>query len=163
MIRALATKSADPSFKNVHRLGFKSYVATVRDALVNAREKVVVVTPFMDQSGIELLEESWQTRVNDASWEVYVRTASAGLKRTAEKLGWELYEYPELADSGMHAKVVSIDKDRVIVGSMNLLRRSMYSNLEIGVDVTDDPLVAKMIRLEGWLQEVSEKVKPKQS
>jgi len=162
LIRALATKSADPSFKNLHRLGFRSYVATVRDAMVNAKEKVVVVTPFMDQSGIELLEESWRTRANDASWEVYVRSANASLRKTAEKLGWKLFEYPEAADSGMHAKFVSIDKDRVIIGSMNLLRRSMYSNLEIGVDITEDPLVAKMIRLEGWLQEVSVRVRPQE-
>lgn len=161
MIRPLATKSADPSFKNVHRLGFGSYVATVREALVNARSKVVVITPFIDNAGIDLVQESWETRsAKNSEWEIYVRSANARLQRLASRCGWELYEYPVGGDAGMHAKIVSTDDRRLILGSMNLLSRNMYTNLELGVEVTDDPIVYRLSRLENWLRDASRRRVP---
>lgn len=157
LIRPLATRSADRSFKNIHSLGFASYVATVREALTNANESVVVVTPFLDSDGIDLLEESWTNRVHDASWDVYVRTASPRLMQKAAKMEWRVFEYRGDKDSGMHAKIVSVDDNRLILGSMNLINKNMYSNLEIGVDITDDPIVRKIKHLENWLQEACER------
>lgn len=156
LIKPLATKSADPSFKNVHRLGFASYVATVREALVNARTKAVIVTPFIDDAGIDFLRESWETRsAKDCEWEVYVRSVEGKLERMASKYKWKLYEYPVAGDAGMHAKIVSIDDQRLILGSMNLLKRNMYTNLELGIEVSEDPIVWKLSKLENWLKEAS--------
>ena len=55
----------------------------------------------------------------------------------------------------MHAKVISIDDNRAILGSMNFLHKSMYSNLELGVDITDDPIIKKLTRLEFMLKQAS--------
>jgi phosphatidylserine/phosphatidylglycerophosphate/cardiolipin synthase-like enzyme len=156
LIKPLATKSEDPSFKNVHRLGFASYVATVREALVEARSKAVIVTPFIDDAGIDFLQECWSNRLGkDCSWEVYVRSVDRRLEKLASKNAWQLYEYPSAGDAGMHAKVVSADEQRVILGSMNLLSRNMHTNLELGVDISDDPIVWKLNRLETWLKKAS--------
>jgi phosphatidylserine/phosphatidylglycerophosphate/cardiolipin synthase-like enzyme len=124
---------------------------------VNARESAVVVTPFIDSGGIELLEESWDTRTNDARWQIFVRKTSGRLIESARRRGWGLFEYDTQGQSGMHAKIVSIDNERLILGSMNLLKRNMYSNLEIGVEIRDDPIIRKMRRLESWLEEACDR------
>lgn len=156
LIRPLATRSADPYFRNVHTLGFGSYVANVREALVTAKNSAVVVTPFIDDAGVKFLSECWSNRMgNDAKWEVYVRKADSTLVDLASKNGWRLFEYPSAGDAGMHAKVVSTDGKRLILGSMNLLNRNMYRNLELGVDIRDDPIVWKLGKLENWLKRAS--------
>lgn len=156
LIKPLATRSADKAFSSVHRLGFASYVADVREALVQARESVSVVTPFIDDAGIEFLNEAWRDRSNEVSaWELYVRDCPAGLRSVARRNGWQVYSYPGAEKFGMHAKVVSVDSNRVILGSMNLIKKNMYSNLELGVDITDDPIVNRLARLKYKLQRVS--------
>jgi hypothetical protein len=137
-------------------LGFASYVATVREALVGVRSKAVIVTPFIDHAGIDFLQECWSNRsTKECAWEIYVRTVDRRLEKLASKNGWRLYEYPSAGDAGMHAKVVSTDEKRVILGSMNLLNRNMYTNLELGVDISEDPIVWKLAKLESWLREAS--------
>lgn len=131
-------------------------MATVREALVNAQSKAVVVTPFIDDAGINLLKESWEARSSrECDWEIYVRSAGERLERLASKCNWRLYEYPVTGEAGMHAKIVSVDNRRVILGSMNLLNRNMYTNLELGVDIVEDPIVWRLSRLESWLKQAS--------
>lgn len=43
---------------------------------------------------------------------------------------------------------------------MNLLKRNMYSNLELGVDISDDEIIGKLSRLEYKLQRASKLVTP---
>ncbi|GEM_PF-5063520 len=156
LIKPLATRSKDPYFRNVHTLGFGSYVANVREALVTAKNSAVVVTPFIDNAGIKFLHECWSNRSSpDVKWEVYVRSADSALVELASKNSWRLFEYPSAGDAGMHAKVISTDGERLILGSMNLLNRNMYTNLELGVDIRDDPIVWKLGKLENWLKKAS--------
>ena len=159
MIRLLATKSADVKFRNVHDLGFDSYVATVRDLLVNSSGLVVVITPFMDSEGERLLEEAWRERPHDrGEWHIYVRSAREELRRKARAHGWKLFEYcEEASDHGMHAKIVA-SSDRVIVGSMNLWRTSLYTNLEVGVETDDPTIVHQIMQMESWLMKASSRV-----
>ena len=161
LIRPLATRSADSGFGSVHRLGFASYVADLREAMEPAEHSVSVVTPFIDDAGIEFLNEAWKDRCMETStWEIYVRDCPPKLRSTARRNGWEVYNYPSGERYGMHAKLVSIDDRRVILGSMNLIKKNMYSNLELGVDISDDPIVNKLARLEYKLQRASKLVSP---
>lgn len=160
LIRPLATKSADPAFRNVHTLGFGSYVSAVRQALVTAEDNVVIITPFIDGAGTKLLAESWEARVTDeVSWEIYVRKVSPSLRAVIKDKPWRVFEYSGGESFGMHAKVISADNRTAILGSMNLLRMNMYSNLELGLEIKNGPVVRKISKLEYWLQKASTELK----
>lgn len=161
MSRLLATRSADPRFKNVHSLGLGSYIARTRELLCSARATVTVVSPWIDRDGIRFLLECWEDREHhDAEWNLFVRRADRPLVQAARDKAWRLHQYERLPASrgppfGMHAKLVLADEAAAAVGSMNLLRASLYSNLEIGVDVDDRVMARQLARVAARLEDVS--------
>lgn len=165
MIRLLATRSADARFKNVHSLGVGSYIARTRELLCSARSTATVVSPWIDEEGIRLLIECWDARdSSDVQWRLFVRQVDRPLARAARGKPWKLYQYQRSPAEGgppfgMHAKVVLADEDAAAVGSMNLLRASLYSNLEVGADLQDRVMARQLARLVYWLQTVSTNVK----
>lgn len=119
------------------------------------KTRQVVITPYIDSAGIQLLKEAWDVRINrSAVWEIYVKSPLIGLKSLSQR-PWKIFEYPASQSFGMHAKVILVDEKTVILGSMNLLKRSMYSNLELGAEISDDPIVRQISRLHYWLRRSS--------
>lgn len=163
MNRLLATKSADPRFRNIRLLGFASYVGAVRSLLMSSRRSAAVVTPFIDEFGVELLCDAWDSgNGGGRAWSIFVRDADDCLVQAAREREWKLYSYrPETGSRGqygVHAKLVSIDGRRAVVGSMNLIRRNLYSNLELGVEFDDPELLWRIGRLVRAFSRVSDAV-----
>ena len=160
MTQLLATTSADQRFRNVHALGFGSYDAHVRDTLCNAKERVCVITPFIDGHGAKFLQEACDSRSSKtAEWNIYVRNLTDELRNIINDKPWNVFEYVapphSLPPYGMHAKIVLADRDVAILGSMNLIRTNMHTNLEVGVQLDTKTEIEKIIRLEYSLQEAS--------
>ncbi len=163
MSRLVATKSADVQFHNIHALGFGSYVGSVRSLLMSSQESATVVTPFIDETGLTLLCDAWDVSPRrDRTWSVFVRNVDRDLAEEARRRGWELYSYQQPPDSreefGLHAKLVTVDGTRAVVGSMNLLRRNLHSNLELGVELDDSKMLWRIGRLVRALRRASEAI-----
>jgi hypothetical protein len=165
VIRVLATRSADQRFKNVHSLGLGSYIGRTREVLCGVREHATVISPWIDLDGIRFLLECWDERESeDARWDLFVRQVDAPLIRAARGKNWGLYQYQRNPGEGrvpygMHAKIVLGDDKVATIGSMNLLKASLYSNLEIGVDVREPALARQLSRVAYWLERVSTQCK----
>lgn len=161
MIRLLATRSADGRFKNIHSLGLGSYIGRTRELLCGTREHATVISPWIDQDGIRFLLECWEDRLSeDVRWDVFVRQIDAPLLRAARGKEWGLHQYQRVQGEGavaygMHAKLVIADNEAAAIGSMNLLKASLYSNLEIGIDLRELTLVRQLSRVAYWLEGVS--------
>src|SRR5438128_2204932 len=148
MNRLVATKSEDRNFHNIHTLGFASYIGAVRSLLMSSQQSAAVVSPWIDDSGLSLLCDAWDTsseKNRTRTWSVFVRNVDSELAAEARKRKWKLYSYEQPPGSenefGLHAKLITVDGRRAIVGSMNLIRRNLHSNLELGVELED----AKML------------------
>lgn len=61
----------------------------------------------------------------------------------ADKSMWEISTSPH-AYLGLHAKLYTIDRERVLLGSVNLDPRSKYINTEIGLTITSQRLAAEV-------------------
>ncbi len=165
MNRLVATKSGDRRFHNIHLLGFASYIGAVRSVLLSCEESATIVTPFIDDAGIDLLCEIWSdSRNKEGTWSIFVRDTSGRLLEEAAKRNWELYSYSPSESSGeeygLHAKLVSVDGERAVVGSMNLLRRNLYSNLELGVELETPEMLWRLERLIRAFRRVGKRASP---
>ena len=95
----------------------------------SARRRVVAVTPFVSEVGLELL-----CRASSRGARVVLVTTpetAHSLRARAVECGIEL-----LAIEGLHAKVYSVD-GRVLTGSLNLTSGGLRSNIEILIDFGD--------------------------
>ena len=95
----------------------------------SAKGRVVAVTPFVSDTGLELL-----CRASSRGARVVLVTTpetAQSLRARASECGIEL-----LVIEGLHAKVYSVD-GRVLTGSLNLTSRGLRSNIEILVDLGD--------------------------
>lgn len=152
MNRLVATKSADRKFHNIHALGFASYVGAVRSLLMSSQRSAAIVTPFMDESGLALLCDAWDASPKrDRTWSIFIRNVDGELTAEARKRDWRLYSYEQSPRSenghGLHAKLVSVDGRRAVIGSMNLIERNLHSNLELGVELEDPNMIWRIGRL----------------
>ena len=163
MNRLVATKSADLRFHNIHSLGFASYVGATRSLLMSSKKSASIVTPFIDELGVRLLCEAWDSsKREDRLWSVFVRAPDDQLIEPARERGWKVYSYsPEPKtdlEYGLHAKLVMVDEERAIVGSMNLIKRNLYSNLELGVEFDSPEFLWRIGRLVRAFARVSQVV-----
>ena len=144
-----------------HRLG-KVVEAT--------RSELLIVSPYVvpGEAGVKFLaklrERGLQVRVltnSLASTDMpVVHSAYQKYRVPLLEMGVELYEVrpilgkpvvrgdalksPSAGQFALHAKVFVFDRQRVFVGSMNLDRRSLHVNTEIGV-IIDSPELARQI------------------
>jgi cardiolipin synthase len=71
-------------------------------------------------------------------------TEGVGGLRTMEDVGIKIHKLKHLK---LHAKMLLIDKKRVIVGSINLAPGSFDSRRELAIDVSDKHIVKRMIKV----------------
>jgi putative cardiolipin synthase len=142
----------------------------VAQAAESAKSELVIVSPYLvpGDSELALLRRLRQRGVQvrmltNSLASTDVPLVHAGYLRYRAPLledGIELYEvkpWPGRPDTqrvpiksgssgafALHAKVFVIDRQRVFVGSMNLDRRSLYINTEIGL-IIDSPQIAREV------------------
>jgi phosphatidylserine/phosphatidylglycerophosphate/cardiolipin synthase-like enzyme len=165
LIRLLATRSYESSFRGLYRLGFASYIARVRALLCGARTRVAIITPFLDNDGARFLKEAWEGRTTEAvQWYLYTREIGPTVRSVVLARPWKIYEYSSGRDRGdmygTHAKVTIIDNQVATVGSMNLTQASMYSTLEVGIETDDSYSLRRLCKLELMLRAASRRVAP---
>ncbi len=163
MIRLLATRSHESAFKGLYRLGFASYIARVRALLGGAAARAAIITPFVDSDGVRFLRETWDARTNpDVQWHIYTREVEPQVMRMLLRRPWQLFQYSSGRTAGgfygTHAKVTIVDDRVAIVGSMNLIRASMYSTLEVGIETQDPDTVRRLFKLEMMLRNASRRI-----
>jgi cardiolipin synthase len=71
-------------------------------------------------------------------------TEGVGGLRTMDDIGIKVHKLKHLK---LHAKMLLIDKRRVIVGSINLAPGSFDSRRELAIDVTDEAVVERMVKI----------------
>ena len=140
---------------------------SLRQALDTAREEVVVVTPFFvprevaidtyrkaSNSGVRIkiltnsLASNSGTISNSGLDHARREVIEAGLdlhelrSHAADKAAWELPRRPN-AYLGLHAKLYTIDRSRIVLGSVNLDPRSKFINTELAMTIESDQLAGR--------------------
>ena len=138
-------------------------------------DELIISTPFFvpDDEDVEwyrsVTERGVRVRILTNSLASNIGTISnSGYRKYRRKLlaaGVELYELRTDADFrsvleipptsaehlGLHAKAIVLDRKKVYVGSLNLDRRSIYLNTEMGI-LTEDPVLAD--RVAGFIERI---------
>jgi putative cardiolipin synthase len=142
-------------------------IAALQGVVDSADDEIVVITPFFVPSEVDV---AWYARLVDRGVRIRLLTNSlasnqgtisnSGLKKERRALveaGVELFELrtdaaaksewelpPQVAQYlGLHAKIYSIDRDQVFVGSVNLDPRSKRINTEMGALIHSPELAAE--------------------
>ncbi|MCC5812930.1 MAG: phospholipase D family protein [Ectothiorhodospiraceae bacterium] len=110
-----------------------------------ARERAVIVSPFIDDYGIKrVLNFFRQTPAPDKH--LIYRNDKDGVQEALSEaqgelldLGVQIHRYylplPERGNESFHAKIVLADRHMALVGSSNMTRWSMRYSLELGIRV----------------------------
>ncbi|MEO1876765.1 phospholipase D-like domain-containing protein [Chromohalobacter sp.] len=125
-----------------HLLDTESILPALAQA---ARERAVIVSPFIDNYGIQrVLNFFRQTPAPDKRL-IYrndkggVQEALNAAQSELADLGVQLHCYylplPEQGNESFHAKILLADRHTALVGSSNMTRWSMRYSLELGVKV----------------------------
>ncbi len=184
MVVAMGYAAADrPDKRNADLTGAADTVADRYDALVReARHEVITVSPYFvpGQRGLRLVRELRErgvafrvvTNATSTTDEPLVSFRSARYRRALLEEGVQLYElesvhlarepaYHDLfgrSRGRLHAKLAVLDREWVLLGSMNLDPRSASINTEIGIAVRSPELARESIptfdleRIPGLLQ-----------
>lgn len=110
-----------------------------------ARERAVIVSPFIDDYGIKrVLNFFRQTAASDKRL-IYrddkdgVQEALSAAQSELTDLGVQTHRYylplPDQGNESFHAKILLADRHTALVGSSNMTRWSMRYSLELGVKV----------------------------
>ncbi|MHA2212888.1 MAG: phospholipase D-like domain-containing protein [Candidatus Thorarchaeota archaeon] len=163
MSKLVATKSADPRFHNINLLGFASYLGTVKSLSASTEDSATIISPYIDKWGVKFLTDAWkQCQDEEPVWSIFVRKDNRCLVRSAEDFGWDVYSYRPLLEKkgefGFHAKLVAVDERRAVIGSMNLIKRNLYSNLELGVEFDEPEMLWRTGRLVRSFRRVCEEI-----
>jgi phosphatidylserine/phosphatidylglycerophosphate/cardiolipin synthase-like enzyme len=147
----VVTLPQKPSFiaDELHKLAGSSYTTftSTSDAFVHlarkAKQRLVVMTPFIDKTGSNWASEIFQ--ISPASEKILILRDSATLNNCGiegeklKKLATKIYDYTlsriengEEYEETFHAKIVLADGVAAYVGSANFLFRSKEVNLECG-------------------------------
>ncbi|WP_119353332.1 phospholipase D-like domain-containing protein [Azohydromonas sediminis] len=124
------------------------YVSTVLGLIRQARERLLLVAPFMEAKGVGRLQDEVLSALNRGVAVTFVTQDAAianswasesleSLRREARGLAGRLRVYAASADLGvlLHSKLVVSDGATASVGSANLTGNAMAKNLETGVAV----------------------------
>lgn len=125
-----------------------------RDALIalaaTARRRLVILSPFLDDVGMDWVEDLFAAPLPEAERVLIVRGTDPSLKglldfRQGEHAskGIQVYRYaiehdPNTRDAKVetfHAKIVLCDKEAAYIGSSNMNRASRELSLECGVHI----------------------------
>jgi phosphatidylserine/phosphatidylglycerophosphate/cardiolipin synthase-like enzyme len=125
-----------------------------RDALIalasTAKRRLVILSPFLDDVGIEWVEELFTAPPPEVERVLIVRGTNFSLRELLEsrrgehaRQGIKVYRYaiehdPNTRDAKVetfHAKIVLCDKDAAYIGSSNMNRASRELSLECGVHI----------------------------
>jgi hypothetical protein len=125
-----------------------------RDALIalasNARSRLVILSPFLDDVGMDWAEELFGVPPAEAERVLIVRGTDPSLREILEsrrgdltREGIKVYRYAiehdhntrEAKVETFHAKIVLCDKEAAYVGSSNMNRASRELSLECGVSI----------------------------
>lgn len=106
-----------------------------------ARDRITVMTPFVDKSGMARILELYATAGTTVSKELIVRRpfpeALAACMTDLELLGVKIFDFrisreDRNENETFHAKVVRIDDNECYVGSSNMTQWSFNYSLELG-------------------------------
>jgi putative cardiolipin synthase len=146
-------------------------VESLRDIAFDAREEVLVMSPYFIPHGDffenlhELTSRGVQVKILTNSLastnHAIVHSAYRRYRRSVIEAGGELYEFRPDAEVktiydtppvqaevlGMHTKLLVVDRHRVFVGSLNLDPRSIYINTEMGLLIEAPELAEEIARL----------------
>ncbi len=125
-----------------------------RDALIalasNARRRLVILSPFLDDVGMDWVEELFAAPPAEVEHVLVVRGTDLALREILEsrrsehsRQGIKVYRYaiehdPNTRDAKVetfHAKIVLCDRDAAYIGSSNMNRASRELSLECGVHI----------------------------
>lgn len=155
----LCTHPSDPQLSDLPPDGSGEYLGEAESLLSSATDSVEVVCPFIDETGVLILERAFARSNGDATWQVYTRNASDVLAEMARRHGWIVYEYRGLDNTsggrGFHCKVIIADRARAIIGSTNLIYTNLMENVELGVLVDDPDMLARLVEVVVAIRRVS--------
>lgn len=125
-----------------------------RDALIalasTARKRLVILSPFLDDVGMDWVEELFAAPPADVERVLVVRGTDLSLREILEsrrsehsRQGIKVYRYAiehdpntrEAKVETFHAKILLCDKDAAYIGSSNMNRASRELSLECGVHI----------------------------
>lgn len=130
----------------------------VISAIFKARRRLWIVTPYFipDELALKSLEIAARHGINVKIFLPRVSNhrladlARGGYLRQLQKSGADILLYKP---GMLHAKVILIDDELAVLGSMNMDLRSFFLNYEIALFVHDDNLVKQ---LESWITELGQ-------
>jgi phosphatidylserine/phosphatidylglycerophosphate/cardiolipin synthase-like enzyme len=116
------------------------------DIALGAEQRLVVMTPFLDETGAELVRKMFLSASPEVEKTLIVRggnavTAPAGTMAAISKQA-KVFVYMMAKDGGryetFHSKAILADNRQAYVGSANMLNSSLSISLEMGFLVTGD-------------------------
>ena len=119
----------------------------LRDLVRSARERLIVSAPFITRQGWQVVEEELTPAVAvHVATALDARMASTGFLDVDALIDAARHRREiEIRDvRALHAKVYVADHSAAIVTSGNLTRASLRANIERGVLISDQPLVAEI-------------------
>ena len=133
----------------------------LRQLATAASDELIVISPYFvpQQRGVDLFAALVQKGVRvviisnslASTNHVSVHAVYARYRKPLLRAGVELYELRPHAGSGdsttkltLHSKVVTVDRNKLFVGSFNLDPRSLYLNTEMGMGVHCSELAGSM-------------------
>lgn len=159
-MKLLCTHPADPALGDLPPAGAGEYLGELEALLATAEGTVDIVCPFIDGVGAGVLEAADERAGSSATWRVFTRDAPEALVEAAQRRDWILYEYRGSDTStrgrGFHCKLFLVDQRAAILGSTNLIYTNLVENVELGVLVDDEAVVAQLSAVPRALRRVSE-------
>lgn len=118
---------------------------TFMNIALGAEQRLVVMTPFLDEAGAEMVHQMFIAAAPEVKKALIVRsnavTAPAGMMVDISQLA-QVYDYMVAKEGGrfetFHSKAILADNRQAYVGSANMLNSSLSISLEMGFLVTGD-------------------------
>lgn len=120
-------------------------VETFMDIALEAKQRLVVMTPFLDEAGAEMVRQMFSSAAPRVKKTLIVRgnavTAPVGTMEAISEQA-KVFDYMVVKDGGryetFHSKAILADNRQAYVGSANMLNSSLSISLEMGFLVTGD-------------------------
>lgn len=125
---------------------------TLREIMAGARESIKVFSPYLDATFINLVRDvAVPVRIVTTPHKDRVQKPNPILERLAANQDVEVRYIAEESRGAhlyqLHAKMILCDATAAYVGSANLTDTSVYTNIELGVLVTESGMIGELHRV----------------
>lgn len=126
--------------------GVRYIVPLYRELLLNA-SKEILITVYSFGSFDKQVKETLKSKIKEGLRVIFIvnRYSSQDYlplfitEMNSDFSNLEVYDFSSLQDTiDLHAKILGVDHNKVIIGSSNLSRRGQISNYEMGLNLEGD-------------------------